>query len=249
MQKKQDSNLDIPLFRITGLLVFFLFIITLLGCASVPKQSVELSATIGRDISKVHEAHKELAILLFSRMKQDVNDFVDSRYVPFLINRQLTTDRQEFSEGDKLTLFGFLEAAINFPDSIMAQTNAIGAMQIVVEEINDSVEAFRNELLSPLLAQEKQVLDAIDQSYYNIHYANSIVTGHLSSIIKVHDAQEEVLGQFGASDLRGRIGTGLVDFSEKLQDVIVKAKKAETTIENGKAKIKEIIDRGIPGIN
>ncbi|MCK5125527.1 MAG: hypothetical protein KAR42_04665 [candidate division Zixibacteria bacterium] len=237
-----------PLYTIYMLIAVALLMGIFSGCANVPKQSVELSATIGRDISKVHESHKNMARLLFSRMKQDINEFVDTKYAPFLINRQLTTDKQEFSAGDKLTLFGFLESSIQYPDSVEAQTNAIGAMEIIFQELKDSVEAFRNELLLPLLRQEERVIGAIDQSYYNIHYANSIVTGHLSSIIEVHDAQKEVLSQFGAEDLRDKIGKGLTEFCGKLQGLIVDAKKAETSIEEGKQKIKELIDKGIHGI-
>ncbi|MEK7477732.1 MAG: hypothetical protein AAB152_19100 [Candidatus Coatesbacteria bacterium] len=63
----------------------FSLILLSAGCASTPKESVELSATIGRDLEAVHTSHRELAKLLYARMKQDVNTFVDTKYAPWQI--------------------------------------------------------------------------------------------------------------------------------------------------------------------
>jgi uncharacterized membrane protein YcfT len=62
------------------------------SCAVVPKESVELSATVGRDIVKVYHSHKELSTLLFSTMKNDVNNFVDNVYAPYQIGKLLEAD-------------------------------------------------------------------------------------------------------------------------------------------------------------
>ena len=69
-------------------MIRILVIIMALGlgaCAQVPRESVELSATVGRDIQKAHESHLALAKVLFDRMKSDVNRFVDEEYAPFQI--------------------------------------------------------------------------------------------------------------------------------------------------------------------
>lgn len=46
-------------------LVFMIWVMVLVSaCAQVPKQSVELSATVGRDLVTVHNSHRELAEIL-----------------------------------------------------------------------------------------------------------------------------------------------------------------------------------------
>lgn len=223
--------------------------IALGGCAQVPHESVELSTTLGRDLTEVHKSHRALAFLLFDRMKADVNDFVDSKYAPYQIGKFLVKDQSDFRNGDdSLTLFGFLAKAAESPDNQEAQLIALGAMQIVVEEITDSVEAFRNDLLQPLEQQEREVINAIDQSYSRILYANSIVTGHLSSVLAVHDAQSEILNQVGLGDAREKIGERLVGFSENLRVVVDKARSVESSMESARQMIKDTINKGIPGI-
>ena len=52
-----------------------LFALLFISCAQVPKESVVLSATIGRDISELYESHRALAMLLYDGMKMDINNF------------------------------------------------------------------------------------------------------------------------------------------------------------------------------
>jgi hypothetical protein len=83
--------------RIIGLLF-------IAGCAQVPKESVELSATVGRDIAELHEVHRETARLLFRQMRDDVNQFVDEVYRPYIISSQME-DQQLRANSDLATVF------------------------------------------------------------------------------------------------------------------------------------------------
>jgi hypothetical protein len=86
------------------------------GCAMVPKESVELSTTVGRDIASVHEAHRNLANALFGRMKQDVNRFVDDVYAPFQIQFVLASQKRLQEAGDRDNLFSVLDIATRSPN-------------------------------------------------------------------------------------------------------------------------------------
>ena len=54
-----------------------------------------------------------------------------------------------------------------------------------LEAANQQTAAKRNELLSPILNQEKEILTAIDQSYQNLINANATLTAYLVSVRKV----------------------------------------------------------------
>lgn len=225
-------------------LLFFILLLAVCisaisSCAQVPKQAVELSATVGRDIAQVYQSHKELAILLYERIKNDVNKFVDNVYAPYQIKRQLKDDYNDFKSGDEDSLFAVLNYAINHPDDSQAQLNTLEYMEIFLEVVRGDIESFRQEQLSLVTKQEQNLLSAIDRSYNQIHYANSIVTGHLSSIAKVYDAQNQILAEFGIEGLRKEIGETLAETSRKVSDYTDQAKKIDEKLDETEKKIKD----------
>jgi chaperonin cofactor prefoldin len=213
--------------RIVAIALLFI----LLGCAQVPKESVELSTTVGRDIAEVYRAHRELAIILYTRIKSDINKFIDEVYAPYVIKELLAKDQARFNQGNQLSLFFALNSAVQQPDNKNAQLKALDFMDIFVRKLRARIESYRAELLQPVMDQEKRLLSAIDRSYNQIHYANSIVTGHLASIVKVHDAQEEILQKFGVEGLRKDVGENLAEVSNKVASLVETGKKAEEEIE------------------
>jgi hypothetical protein len=213
-------------------------LIVFLGCAQVPKESVELSATVGRDIAEVYRAHRELAVILYNRIERDVNKFVDEVYGPYQIQKLLQGEQKDFKEG-KESLFLALDNAVKQLDNSRAQKDALDSMDVFVQVLRAEIEFYRAKLLKPVLEQEKQLLSAIDRSYNQIHYANSIVTGHLASIVKVHDAQAEVLKKFGVEGLREDVGENLANVSNEVAVIVDKAKKAEEKILETEKKAKE----------
>lgn len=218
-------------------------VMILLGCAAcaqVPKEAIELSTTVGRDVAEVHRAHRATATLLFARIKRDVNRLVDEVYAPFQIQKQLAADHADFKAGSEESMFAALNAALKKPDSAEDQEAAIATLEIFVEVIRGDIEDYRSLRLAPVLQQERDVLEAIDRSYNQIHYANSIVTGHLASVAKVHDAQEEVLRDLGLEGLRGDIGAALAETSDKVARILDKARKFEGKVDEVESKIEEI---------
>jgi len=224
------------LFKLLAILCLLLYA----GCAQVPKQSVELSATVGRDIAQVYKAHRKLAVILYGRIKNDVNKFIDEVYAPYQIKKLLQADHKDFKKGDPNALFSALEAAIKQPKNPDAQKTALQTMDVFVQVVRAEIESYRKERLAPVLAQEEEVLSAIDRSYNQIHYANSIVTGHLASIVKVHDAQEDLLNEFGIEGLREDIGQKLSSTSNSIAEFVKKAKRVDGTVEEMEEKIEKL---------
>jgi len=232
-------------------ILFFLSFFILSSCAQVPKESVELSATVGRDIAVAHKAHLQLATLLFSKMKQDVNRFVDNVYAPHQIriamNRQRKLAKSEEPRVRKKSLMLAIGAAFKPSASDKLQNSVIKGMGILITKIRVDVEGMREELLTPVNGQEKMVLESINRAYQQMHYANSIVTGHLSSVVKIHDVQDEIMSEIGVErDLRKVVGEGIADVSTKITDLVNFAEKNSHNInkaEEGAKKLKGIIGK------
>ena len=221
------------------------------ACAHVPKESVELSATVGRDLAAVHTAHRELAQILFARMRRDVNRFVDDVYGPYQIQNAMTRQnelaRSSDSQDRRKSLLLAINAAFKPDASPRLQAAVLKAMGILVRKIQADIESMRRELLDPLEAQESELVGSIDRAYQQLHYANSIVTGHLSSVVKVHETQAELLQAIGIErDLRGEVGKNLAKASDEIGTLVEFAEKAEDKLdkaEENAQKIKDVVSK------
>jgi hypothetical protein len=179
-------------FRRFRLLPMTLLLATL-GCASVPRQAVDLSVTAGRDLEAVHRAHVALLDSYFDRMEGDVNAFVDSQYRAYSVQRNMID-------------FKLLEK-VKDPSTAGEGLDALDVMEVFVEAIISDVEGFRASLLGPIRAQRAEVRTAVEDAYRRIQDAQSIVTGHLASVGRVHDLQEEMLAEAGLGGLREKFIT------------------------------------------
>jgi len=225
---------------ITRMIPIALFILLFSGCAQVPKESVELSATVGRDIAVTHKAHIQLATLFFERMKQDVNRFIDETYAPYQIRNAMLRQKKLADSDDRnlrrKSLLLAINAAFKPGASEKLQSKVLMGMGSLVAKIRKDVENMRSELLNPLNQQKKQVLGSINRAYQQIYYANSIVTGYLSSVVKVHDAQTDLLAELGVErDLGKEVGERLADVSTKITSLVDEAKKTDKKLEGAEA--------------
>lgn len=221
------------------------------SCAQVPKQSVELSSTVGRDIAAVHKAHTELAHILFQRMRQDINQFVDSFYAPSVIRSVMELDREyaisESQDDRKKSLVLAINSAFKPGASPEQQDKVFRAMGTFVGEIRRDIEEMRRELLDPLYAQEDEVIHSINRAYQQLHYANSIVTGYLSSVVEVNETQAELLEAIGVEqDLRTKVSEGLAKASHdigKLMDIATMGEGTIRDVKDNANKIKEAVKK------
>lgn len=215
-------------------------LVLVVSCAQVPKESVELSTTVGRDIAVAHEAHRKLAQTLYARIKRDVSRFVDDVYAPFQIQLVLEQQKQRKTAGNPNNLFSILDAASQRPNDAQAQKDVLGVMQIIVEEVRADIEEYRRMRLAPVLQQEEGVVAAIDGVYEQIKRGNATVTAHLASVVKVHEAQDELLSKANLEGLREKAGVSLSGSSERVAAFVGKANKVEGSIDKASAQINKL---------
>lgn len=223
-------------------------VIVFTACAQVPKQSVELSTTIGRDLISVHNSHRELAEILFARMERDVNRFIDNVYTPYQIRsameRQAVLANSKDPSEQKKSLLLAIDSAFKPGASPQQQSAALKGMGSMVQFIHADINAKRNELIDPIKSQKKDVLASIDRSYQQLQYANSVVTGYLASVVKVTDAQIEILKKVGIeTDLRKDVGENLAKASESIGSIVEKAEGVDDKIDKAEENAKKIKDK------
>src|SRR5437762_13851036 len=53
------------------------FAACLSGCASIPRESVDLSYTLGQDLESVHQSYRDLITRYFEALRAQVNNAID----------------------------------------------------------------------------------------------------------------------------------------------------------------------------
>lgn len=201
----------------------------LAACARVPVESVQLSAAVGEDLERLHAAHRELATRYFQRMHQDVDEFVRDVYRPYVIRSTM----------EDLGLIAKLQGALQ-PG---AELDPLDVMEIYVEEAMRQIEAFRSELQAPVSEQERQVIVAIDAAHLRVQNANAIVTGHLASVRKVHDAQGEFLRRARLEGAPERTITFVTAVSDELARTLDATRATAAEFQGLPARVGEILGR------
>jgi hypothetical protein len=118
-----------------------ILVCALTACAQVPKQSVELSATVGRDLVTVHNSHRELAQILFTRMERDINHFVDTVYAPYQIREAMKHQGDLATSKDpndqKKSLLLAMNVAFKLDASTQLQDSVLKGMGFMVQAIHN----------------------------------------------------------------------------------------------------------------
>lgn len=204
-------------------------LVLLVGCTEAPRQTVELSNTVGRDLLEVQRAHRELAVRYFDRIKADINNFVDTKYRTYLIQSTLKDPQFRFMDRFQASLR---------PD---ARVDAVSFMETYSGTVIKRIEDFRREMLAPVLKQERQFLTDLDDAYQRLNAGNATVTAYLASTVKVSDAQNQLLATLGAPNLRQQFVDGTVTFSDQVAGLVQSGQQIDSSAATAQAAFDNLV--------
>lgn len=216
---------------IRAFLLTFVCVLFVAGCAQIPKESVELSATLGRDLQEVQQSHRRSVDLLFDRDVERVSNYIEQVATPAFISAAIKavgpTVAQNLADATKPTA------------TADEQKRAFDRMAKIVKEVTDRLAKQRKELIEPLEAARKETLAELDRAYAELQRANTVVTAHLASIVKVHSVQDDLLAKAGLKDFRSKVGEEALKVNSKVTDAVSEALEVEVVL----AKLKEAISK------
>lgn len=220
----------------------------LVSCASVPKEAVTLSKTIGSDLQTLHDSHRNMVQLYYDGIKLNINTFIDDVYAPFVIHHVLEVELNKYKGGES-SIYGIIENAGKNGGKDETE-EALNIMLEFQEAANQQINEKKAELLSPIIQQEREILSAIDKSYQNTIYANTTITTYLISARKIKESQNEALSIVGLNGLDTTVTNRLVELSgfidmviEKGEKINIKSNEAQQQIEDIVNKIKELTNK------
>ncbi len=230
-------------FKFIGTLVT-VFILS--SCASIPKETVELSTVLGNDLKVLHNSHRTMVELYYNEIIDDINVFIDEVYSPFIIHYALKVELQKYKKQEE-SIYGIIEEAGRVGGK-QETDNALNIMTEFLEDANIQVEKKRKELLNPIIKQRNGILRNINSSYENVLYANSTITVYLESIRQVKESQQEALSIIGLEGKDEELNKILLQASELTKAAIIKGKEIDIKSEEAFSKIEEISNQ-IKSIN
>lgn len=180
------------------------------GCASVPRESVELSYTLGQDLEALHQSHRDLIVRYFDALRSQINSAIDQIFIPTYINDFVTSGK-------------LIQHAQNQRADLIEAWARIAVKRIDRE---------RRERLQPLYESERELLASVNDAFDKAVRANATITAQLSSVVKTQHAQDELLESVKLKDLRGKIHDALADAS-------IKAGKITSDINSANSKIEQ----------
>lgn len=191
-------------------------IILVNGCGGhVPREVLDLSNTVGEDLKALHLSYRQLIIVHFNSLRQQIDSFMETRWVPVFI--------KDFIQR------GNLVQMVQSPEPAQRETDVTDWFLAAM----DAVKQKRNQLIKPIDEEEKKLLEMVDSSFNLLDQANAKIHSHLESLSKVGEPGEGTLNIHDLKGLREKINLGLSAATEKTQGIIGETGKAENPAETG----------------
>jgi hypothetical protein len=233
-----------------------LIVLTGAGCATVPKESVELSILVGQRLTAVENSHRGFVSEYFRVSRQRVEDYIQYRWTPdflehFVEDSGILRDLENpavLSEAQRARLRTELEGIADRTDPetvTRAVERALGdrvrgeAMLNFARAAMERVEETRQELIRPLDALEARTLEEIRSSYTDLRVMQTTLTTHLQSIRHVTAEQDTMVARLGMLGRRDQAIRTAVQVNQEVLRAIDQTKKAEDVIE----KLRQILNR------
>lgn len=222
-------------------LITVLTLVIFSACASIPKEIVTLSQTLGNDLKVLHNSHMSTVQIYFGKIKYDINSFIDEKYAPFIIHYALKSELANYKQG-KTSLYGTIEVA-GQKEGQKEANDALTVMMDFQEAARKQIESKREELLSPILKQEAEIKEAVNRSYENVQYANSSITAYLQSIRKVKEAQQQALSMVGLGSADTLVTKSLVKLSEQVESAVKTGKEIDIQSDDAYKQLEKVANQ------
>ncbi|MDR6300655.1 hypothetical protein [Mesonia maritima] len=221
------------------ILIATIFIIS--SCSSVPKETVTLSRTIGNDLRELEQSHTNSVNILFAKINEDIDTFIDEVYAPYIINYVLKDEYSSYQDGEESIYTSMINAANT--NNKETSDKVLDDMSQFLIAAKNQIESKRKELQLPINTQRTKVINSITNSYQNVIYANSTITGHLESIRKVKEAQDEAAAMLGVENANEKVNEQLLDISDKVSGAVLNAKEIDLKSDEAYNKLEKVIDK------
>ncbi len=215
----------------TKILAIITSMVLLTACVSIPPEAPELSTELGNRIAKIEQSHLMLLGRFFDRKKEDVDTFIQDRWVPEFA-------KQFFSE----------PAIASVWDQIVASGSKEDRLQFILRTsptLQQKINNKRLQLIKPLEDLEQQIATRISADYSQAKSINNSITSLLLSAADVVENRDRYLAMVGVNsdevtqiiDSTDSIVGDLLDSANNIEDKVAAAEKYKRKLKELKASL------------
>lgn len=216
---------------------FSIATLMLSACASIPKETVELSYQMGGDLQAVHEGYIKLIHERYDSFRAQRLDYLTQEWEPQFIANWVQDGHLVDVASGRLSWSTQQRKFVPPPLGADKQALLLSSVDLWSKTALKKIDQKRHSLLDPLDAQEKALTDNVNESFDRLYRENAAITVELNSLRKVQDVQDELLADAHAKGMRDQLDTLLTRASEKASQGLDAIKKADSLGNTAAAKI------------
>jgi hypothetical protein len=229
-----------------------IFLILIIGCASAPKETVELAEIVDQQIAQMQVSHEKFVSLYYAKLRDDINNFMEQKWIPLFLSNVVEGKgeegkkfRDDLDVAYKLSTLDWESAVkinnIHDEDVKSALRDAIQKMStsnnatlgmVLLDfsvAVQEQINKRRKTLIKPINEQEAYVLARLRQGYADLLRGSTAIKGYLASTVKLVEQRDAVLEKLGVLKTQRKI----VNLAVKLNDGAVMALENAGKVEEG----------------
>lgn len=174
-----------------------ILVCALVGCASIPRESADLSRHVGDMIASTKVAHVAMVNRYFDRMKSEVDDFAFHEYKhAFLGNVRKVAKKKDPA---------FVELSFDQYDQVVTR-----------------IQQKRDDWIREVDKGRQTVLVSLEEHYGLMTQANASLTALLRSAANLNQTEAALIDRYGAS--AGLSSAKLKEWEDKVYDTTTKVR-------------------------
>ena len=195
--------------------IFAISIITILSsCASIPRESIDMSANLDRQLTLLKSANESLIDSIYTYREQRVIEYLDSIWFPQYVDNLFATESAS-------TLWNM---ALESDDTM----TRMEVMQLITKEAMYRYKAEMEMMIQPIMEEREAVKNAFGTEFDNASEMNATLGRFLSSHYDVQSSYMTMLPEGKAEQLDSILRTSVLKLDQKLH----KAKENKEIITN-----------------
>jgi len=225
----------------------------LASCVSAPRESIELSEVVDRQIAAMQASHESFVRLYYDRLRSDVDAFMRERWIPEFLGivvsgreeggqqfrRDLDTayrlanvdwrsrvSAEGLDEEAKLALERTLQRMLEAENATLGQV-LIDFSQAAQAEIDRQ----RAALLEPIDEQEAFVLGELREGYADLLRGAVAIKAYLASVVDLTEQRDATLAKVGLLDEQRKMVGLAVRASERAAGALRTVESSEEAID------------------
>jgi len=221
---------------IKGRFIFIILLIVVLGgCATIPKETIELSYVMEEDIVALKTSYILLVNTHFDLLEKIRIEYLEEKWIPVFIADWINDGRLIDIASGKVIWSNEHNDFIR-PDKGMEMQGLLTSTTSWSIAAIEQIEEKRKELITPLEDKRKELLSIVENGFDRLLRGNIAITAHLSSIQKVKEFQNKTFDSLKIGDLQEELNKQLLVISRYADQGLDAIKKADGFFDTAKQK-------------